>query len=353
MAKKDMVKLDTLKSEDFKSMKKPVIMRSSHPNDWHGFVGVVPTTTDIYDLKDLEDAVKEHESFMRSQEVRRYAQDEGMPYNEALHHLIQEQDSRYVGAMMRHPNKPSRIIIEFRQMADLFRKRSKWLDLKKFEYDTERRELSSVRGFFGYPEELERLITMYERIEQSGLLPDGWAYQVEFGLSPLMFFQARPFKKFQAANFDAKDIKVNGPHITFDDVIGITPPEGLTLPIAEADVYSLFQSSADTPIANVNAPYALIVLGEHAIMEGDVPITVPIGQLKAYLPTDDAINIGIGHIHLSHGYYRFMKRADVSTFGYKLQNVDKNDEPDFFRRLNSKNAIILSDGVNSKLIPQK
>jgi hypothetical protein len=79
-----------------------------------------------------------------------------------------------------------------------------------------------------------QLKRMYEKIEDSGILDPSYSYQVEFGLRPLSFFQARPFKKLEkAADFEVPRISVDEgiPYINSSLCFGITPKEGMEIQI--------------------------------------------------------------------------------------------------------------------------
>src|SRR3989339_215015 len=75
----------------FQGMKKPVIVRGSHPNDYHGFVDVVPTIRDVVSIPELEKAVRIIEDEVKSEDVRIHCEDWKQPFTPEVHILMQEQ----------------------------------------------------------------------------------------------------------------------------------------------------------------------------------------------------------------------------------------------------------------------
>src|SRR3989338_3680674 len=92
--------LDSILPE-FNKMKKPVIVRGSHPNDYHGFIDVIPTVRDVETVQGLERAVKKIESRMYDPTVKAHCDDWGQPYSPEVHILLQEQSpSPVFGSML-------------------------------------------------------------------------------------------------------------------------------------------------------------------------------------------------------------------------------------------------------------
>src|SRR3989338_11113035 len=63
--------LDSILPE-FNKMKKPVIVRGSHPNDYHGFIDVIPTVRDVETVQELEIAIKRIEEEIESEDVKKH-----------------------------------------------------------------------------------------------------------------------------------------------------------------------------------------------------------------------------------------------------------------------------------------
>ena len=54
---------------------------------------------------------------------------------------------------------------------------------------------------YKFKKELEEVISWHDKFVSLPELDENWAWQVEFGLEPNMFYQFRPFKKIEKANF--------------------------------------------------------------------------------------------------------------------------------------------------------
>ena len=84
--------------------------------------------------------------------------------------------------------------------------------------------------------ELAKAIEWYDKIISLQKMDQSWTYQIEFGLFPTCLYQVRPFKPIEYARFSL-------PREPYEEdlpdastiVIGVTPPEGLTLKVVRED----------------------------------------------------------------------------------------------------------------------
>jgi hypothetical protein len=301
--------LDTI-LPDFHAMYKPVIVRGSHPNDYHGFIDVIPTYRNIVTQEQLESAIRDIENEAVSNAVMLHSQDWGQPFNPAVHILIQEQSwSELFGTMMRHPHTKD-LLIQYTlrnwERYSLIRPAVSYAQKK----GDELYHKSSVNIT---DESINQLIEMFENLENSGILDPAWAYQMEFGLRPLLFFQARPFKRFQtAASFEIPNYfgsKV--PHITAHQFFGITPPEGIELQFDIVDRWEMysrvnnFDTSSDYGLLSVNKLYS------------SSPAERRFGRVKVLCSACDYFNF------LFHHNYRLMKKSEISLIAMKARNIEK------------------------------
>ncbi len=349
--------LESVKS-DFEALKKPVIIRSSHRYDWHGMIGAIPTFRNKHIFKNLEDAMSITESFMRTPEIKQFSVDDCGEYTEEVHFLIQEQTSNIVGSMLRHPNDPDMILINYFNIFE--RERSRALrSIDEFVYIP---NISLARywedtGHLYHDccllsdkiedREILELIEMYKTVENSGLLEEGWTYQMEFGLDPLMFFQVRPFKPIKIADFNFYEIEIDCPYLRIHNTFGTTPKEGVILPFKVVESVSFEISTQEWPVCDITKPYGLII--DWGLKE-NMPITIPMGSMKAFFTGQDLVV-------LLHGSYRFMKKADVSGFGYfgdKLgEGIDLWSGLPFVLKNFRGNAKLISDGKIGAIISEE
>jgi len=218
---------------DFKSMKKPVLVRSSSPYEYGDFEGIFESVKDVYNESSLEQAIKKVEESAKSDRVKIYAKQNGFKIEEKIHTIIQEQsDSRYCGAIMRHPNNPDLIFITY------FSGRKKYKqDYDSFLFDEKTQSMEYNRVFcssdYFQESDAKFLVEKYKEIEGLKEITSDHSLFVEFGHSPFSVYQARPFKKVETADFEIPDFKFKE-DIWSDFVFGITPPEGMVLPIVKS-----------------------------------------------------------------------------------------------------------------------
>ncbi len=213
---------------EFKSMKKPVTVRSSSPYEYADFEGIFDSVQEVYHEGNLRAAIQHVEQSAMSERARRYATIHGFTIDERIHTIIQEQSpSPLQGAMMRHPNNPDLIYIT------CFRGKGRYQqDYRGLVYNdrTGRKEKAAI----AIDEKLELrdvklLVENYKEIESLTEIGEEVLY-VEFGLEPLAIYQARPFRKIQTAEFSLPNINSKNSLHT-DLAFGITPPDGIVFPV--------------------------------------------------------------------------------------------------------------------------
>ena len=333
--------LDSIKAE-FEAMRKPVIVRGSHPNDYHGFIDVVPTRKNVYTFSELEKKVREIEDAVASDAVRLHSEDWGQSYTLEVHILIQEQGSHFTGVMIRHPHVTERLMIQYQDCS-----RPRYMQVNASV--TGSREEFFILDFLTDIEDrdISALIEMYEKLEKSGILDMSYSQQVEFGLRPLMFYQARPFMLFQPAREFRVEIPEQVPHIeTTEFPYGVTPEHGTELEFVVIDADGLAQFDRGT---NTN-PYGLILVNKHFATDFKIPVGNRLGNLIAFCSPCG------GHQFLYHNNYRFMKKAQYSmiegavVLGDNWQQISDlnsgNKLFDQFRR-----GRILSNGFENVILP--
>jgi len=327
--------------KDFDAMKKPVIVRGSHPNDYHGFIDVVPTERDVKEWSQLEFSVRRIErQIQQNPDVRIHCEDWGQPYIPEVHILLQEQSpSQYIGSMIRHPHTRE-IHIEWYDISDK--------GLVKNCADTIENNLivNDVSPLEEVTEgEIKEIIEMYKALESTGLLDPEWAHQVEFGFKPSLFFQARPFKRFKPAeSFEVPLFKHNVIQGT-RECFGITPAEGIVLP------FSICGSMQPTPLddqfsnthpgdADISKPYGLIRTG---YPKKSYELGTRFGKLTSFCSPI------VPNAYLYHGNYRLLKRAEFSVMDGSNLTRPANSKVALSRY---KQARIISNGREMVVLPE-
>jgi len=221
---------------DFDSMQKPVIVRSSSPYEYGDFEGIFESVRDVTDKSQLERAIRDVQKSGRSERAKQYADQHGFKIGNNIHLIVQEQTPSLSGGMLRHPNNPDLVFITY------FSGRGKYQQsYHTFLFDESTGDERYCRGFSSHgleKDDARFLVEQYKKIESLEEIADDSTLFVEFGFNPFAVYQARPFMKKQVANFELPEgDKENS--ISTDFVFGVTPPEGVTLPIVKSIGYDM------------------------------------------------------------------------------------------------------------------
>ncbi len=316
--------LDSILPE-FERMKKPVIVRGSHKNDYQGFIDVIPTIKDVHNIRQLEDAVKYIEQIMLIPDVKVHCEDWKQDYTPEVHILLQEQSpSSSIGSMIRHPHT-RRVHIEYMNLGN---------SNKKYANVTENGEIEN-NILSESEEKIKQMVDIYKKLEATGLLNETYSHHVEFGIDPLSFFQARAFKKYEPAkDFEIPDSEYEVT-IHSRECFGITPPEGISLPFF-CSHYEINPQKAD-----ITQPYGLVVYGR---FEESPPRGIKFGNIMAFCsPHTDAG-------YLFHGNYRMMKKSrfslsDRASLGLEFHRCK------FLFAEQGEEFRVFSNGEHMKVIP--
>ncbi len=307
--------LDSIRT-DFEKMRKPLIVRGSHPNDYHGFIDVIPTHRNVFTFSALEDAVRDIEGTVAGEEVRIHSEDWNQHYTPAVHLLIQEQSpSKIVGSMIRHPHDKTKLRIQYADIQDRLSIPRGCLSFALIDDGKIVKHLSSLKEEQTVTnDDIRQVIEMYEQLEKSGVVDYSYSQQMEFGLKPLLFYQARPFKPFQPAQ--SFDIPVTKDQIyaESEECFGITPPEGIELPFVVGWWITLLGDRwKESPELGTDGKDYGLIFGK------DLPETPPIGKkfrnMVAFASVSSAKN------YLLHHSYRLMKKAQYSLMEYDVNKV--------------------------------
>lgn len=227
-------------ASEFNQLRKPVIVRSSSPDEYGDFEGIFDSQKNVNHLSQLESAVKSVRESAESDRAKIYAQQNGFGKMSPLKLIVQEQsDSAFCGAMMRHPNNPDLIYISY------FSGRGRYnREYSHFLFRDSIGGMEKTNHFFFNThidkETAKFLVGKYKQIESLTQIAEGYSLFVEFGLEPFALYQARPFKKIETADFELPKDKYKRDRIWSDFAFGITSPEGIVLPVVRSfGVYDL------------------------------------------------------------------------------------------------------------------
>jgi len=211
--------------KELRTLKYPLIGRSSSPYEYADFEGIFESIPWIKDENALRRAIDSVNRSAFSERAILYAKQNNFPVSKKIHTIIQEQhQAEYQGAMLRHPNNPDLIFI------DCYKGMGR--DHKTFVINTKTRTEQIIGKYESNSLPLSDacyLADVYEQIESLKDIAEGYSFYIEFGLHPFALYQVRPFKEIKTANFDIPH--PNDALIYTDLAFGITPEEGLVYPI--------------------------------------------------------------------------------------------------------------------------
>ena len=230
---------------DFKSMKKPVIVRSSPRQDYDGVFESVSGVQTDYEFRSAVNRVQES---AKSSRAISHALFRGKEPDLEMPLIIQEQsDSRFNGMMMEFPNHPDKLYLcQYPVQSG----RHKGLNQSLF-WDM---ELKTPVENYALPNNRVSEPEGNSHANQYREIHTLWSNQsviVEYGVSPFSLFEVKTFKPLESANFEVPKAGVDWRvGMNADAVIGITPPQGIVLPILRSigydDIPFIRQSEMNT-----------------------------------------------------------------------------------------------------------
>lgn len=272
------------------------IVRASHPNDFQGLVDVLATKVVPGTGRDIMNAIDHIRGEATSDLVMTYGKYENPSYDGKVTLAVQphqKNSSDYRrGSIVEHPNRPDTYLIN-------------WVE----DYGSHDRDVTSalynaegkrIQEFCYGKKDAAELVKMYQIIQRSEIVRDGLSFQLEFGegmqiIGLPALYQIRAFTKRAVADFKI-DERTDNPH---GFVFGITPPEGITLPV--------YHDKFDEP-GEPNEPYALF-RGGH-FWERNLE-NMP-RNMSAYLPGSTFGSSG--YPNLEHTHFWQAQKADVTVF---------------------------------------
>lgn len=173
-------------------------------------------------------------------------------------------------------------------------------------------------------------INLYQKVRDSGLIPESHSFQMEFSikdkqdLAQIYFLQARLHRPF----IEAVEIPKLAGRIPVFNGLGITPEEGLLLPLGKATAQDMKRLQGEAAAAYVH--------------NGSNRRSPPSLDFHPKNMTAYVIPGGTqGNAQNTHGHYRFLNKAPVvCVIGFMPDEMKK--------RINNKTMVrILSNGFNS------
>lgn len=288
----------------------PKIVRGCHPLDFYGMVDVIPSLAYLIRTKaEVRSAIKKVLQWSKGEDVASYMEYEtGEPFDKKIGILVQDfypktwGDPRS-GSIIEHPHK--------RGFFRIFDRTEETYNSDGVPHD---------RSAVWKDAQAERVIKLYRKVQESGLIPSTHSFQMEWVKQggSLWIVQGRLFKPFEKpgdfeVTYESLGDQLNT-HLTRDlSAFGITAPEG-TEPMPRADltlgyvtqdhigtVREFIRSRKDHPaVAYAHNGFN----GDHS----SLPLEIQPGNLRVYLPYHPSSV-------LEHGDFRWMQKAQVTLGG--------------------------------------
>jgi hypothetical protein len=283
------------------------------------------TPTDIKALrKELREAILRIRDQAHAEDVRGYVEYEsGAPFDGQIGILAQDCCGDVRGSVVEHPNEKGGFRISISTPS--YSTHNPW-DVEESAFVDSGLCVSAGKpgsGRMGFdPDTIKQIIGLYRTVRDTGIMPASYSFQMEFGLPEVdgrsgtkrrlssggehlpVFYQARLFRPYQGrADFTIDEIirktKKEGSFVTsnYYDSFGITPPEGITLRLAELDEEFIEKFQGVDHIAYA---HNLFNQSHHG-----APLSIRPRNMEAYIPYSSKL--------LEHGYFRWMQKAAVTT----------------------------------------
>lgn len=296
---------------------KPKIVRGCHPLDVFGMVDVIPTQIDVRGREAVRQAVYDLLGWTRkNREARSFIEYEsGQPFDGKVGILVQDFCGKVRGSIIQHPHE--RELYRIGHVAPAFIG-DEIVDedncdgtgnvIEQFHFMRNKNDPKKFKKTPSHEKEItKRIIQLYRKIQESGLMPASHSFQMEFGqeddTGEIKFYQARLFKPFQPmADFDLNDLDLEGKWSVTSpyNAFGITSPEGSEI---------MHRAELTKEFINRRKKERQVVYAHNAYEHRQTtPLDVQPRNIYGFLPYQH-------HCILEHGYYRWSQKAPVTLVG--------------------------------------
>ncbi|MBI3591267.1 MAG: hypothetical protein HY094_07840 [Candidatus Melainabacteria bacterium] len=319
------------------------IVRGCHPLDFFGMVDVIDTVKGLQDRTAVVYAIKKLQEQARNPEVKSFVEYEsGEAFNGEIGILIQDYYGEERGSIIEHPHMKG--IYRVGKVTPTIAFESSKLAQARYNVDE---EICDVNGralnVFSFDEGLDfksyqsieqdeasKVIELYRKVADSGLIPQGYSFQMEYGIDKvtkqLIFYQARLFRPFvDRANYKRDDVDWDFNGTMRFNAFGITPKEGIETYLAYLEEDGINHSSDKNAVA-----FAYSASGKN--QRGSTSLNIQPKNMEVYLPYQYQL--------LEHGHYRWLQKTPITLTPVVTRLEDK---------LNSSIHFAAEDGVKVRV----
>ncbi len=308
----------------------PKVVRGCHLLDFVGMVDVIDTVKASKGRLAVKKAIDDVLKQAAGEDVKSYVEYEsGIPFDGKIGILVEDYYGEERGSIIEHPHmkgiyRVGKVIptigFELSRLAKIEMSNVAKYDVDEEVCDVNGRAIDLFNtkhveniGFKSdqsiKQDEAKKIIELYRKVADSGLIPEGHSFQMEYGINKTtkapIFYQARLFKPFAeraSYDIDVLEWRKTMPFSTF----GITPESGIEVSLAYLDEEGIQYSSSKESVA-----FAYSASGKN--QRGSTTLDIQPKNIEVYLPYQYQL--------LEHGHYRWLQKAQVS-----LPSVVRNIE---------------------------
>lgn len=302
---------------------KPKVVRGCHLLDFVGIVDVIDTAKNQKGKLAVRKAIDDLIQQASGEDVKSYIEYEsGLPFDGRIGILVEDYYGEERGSVIEHPHMKGiyRVgKVTPTALHDLARLTGRQVSVVgQYNVDEEVCDVSgrAIDPFrigagdsiaFKSSQSIEqneaaKVIELYKRVADSGLIPEGYSFQMEYGIDKVtkqpVFYQARLFRPFiDRANYERDDVDWDFNSTRIFNAFGITQKEGIETHLAYLDEEGIKHSSDKGTVA-----FAYSASGKN--QRGSTSLDIQPKNIGVYLPYQYQL--------LEHGHYRWLQKAPVS-----------------------------------------
>jgi len=327
------------------------IVRAYHPLDVFGMVDILETSPPVNGREAVRDAIHRVLTHAQRDDVRAFVEYEfGQPFDGKVGVLIHDYNEGPRGSILEHPHEQGMYRVGLTtplhpNTQAHMQKMKAVLEEEVCTSDGKAIDPHETMNTGGQVLEesqicrINEIIDFYRRLRDSGLMPHTHSFQMEFGFDDItnavLFYQARLFKVFSPrADFSPQQPRnwrrYNNHLVLPYSCYGVTPEEGVTLPLGFLETEGVMKRQKDSQAAYMYANTNTHESTDLSIRPTNIAAYIACSGLRQLLP---------------HGHYRWMQKAPVTIMiGNDGDLIARN------RRGSLRRVRIISNGVNGLLV---
>ena len=329
---------------------KPKVVRGCHLLDFVRMVDVIDTVKASKGRLDVRKAIDDVLEQAAGEDVRSFVEYEsGIQFDGKIGILVEDYYGEERGSIVEHPHMKGiyrvgkvtpTVLYDLAQLSTVgkYNVDEEICDVNGRVIDpfnTKSTENIVFQSFQSIEQdEARKVINLYKKISDSGLIPEGYSFQMEYGINKTtqepIFYQARLFKQFaERASYEIDVLEWDCRTTPFS-TFGITPESGIEVNLAYLDEEGIKHSSNKESVA-----FAYSASGKN--QRGSTSLDIQPKNMKVYLPYQEQL--------LEHGHYRWLQKAPISLPSVVREIDDKLESSIHFAAEEGIKVRVCSNGI--------